>query len=80
LIFLSRVYHLSEEEESMLANSASSRSSEANSSTKKRKKHRPPEGDQVGGARPADGIYPFHAEDDIILKVHTLSSLNEFNA
>jgi len=74
LIFLSRVYHLSEEEESLLANSASRRqrsSTEANSSTKKQKKHRPPEADQDEMARPSDGIYPFHPEDDILLKVHS---------
>jgi len=74
LIFLSRVYHLSEEEESLLANSASRRqrsSTEANSLTKKQKKHRPPEADQDEMARPSDGIYPFHPEDDILLKVHS---------
>jgi len=71
LIFISRVYHLSEEEESTLANSASTRRSrptETNSSLKKQKKQRPPEGEQNGGTRPADGIYPYHPEDDILIK------------
>ncbi|KAF8952692.1 p21-C-terminal region-binding protein-domain-containing protein, partial [Flammula alnicola] len=78
LLFVSRVYHLSEEEESILANSASSRrprTSEANSSGKKHKKHRPPEAEQNGVTRPPDGIYPFHPEDDIVLKsaMHSLT-------
>ncbi|KAF8907643.1 p21-C-terminal region-binding protein-domain-containing protein [Gymnopilus junonius] len=75
LIFISRVYHLSEEEESQLANKASARRRpETNSSVKKQKKQRP-EAEQNEMARPADGVYPFHPEDDIVSKaaLHSLT-------
>ncbi|KAF9556321.1 hypothetical protein CPC08DRAFT_641712, partial [Agrocybe pediades] len=73
LLFISRVYHLSEEEESALANSASTRRSRADASSgKKHKKERPAETEIV---RPADGIYSFHPEDDIVMKsaIHSVT-------
>ena len=73
LIILSRVYHLSEEEESELANSASTRRSrpQGDSNTAKHKKQRAQES---GEMKPApDGIYSFHPEDDIIIKVRVIT-------
>ncbi|KAF8816680.1 hypothetical protein BYT27DRAFT_7181540 [Phlegmacium glaucopus] len=69
LIILSRMYHLSEEEESVLANSAPSRRSRPQD-----KKQRPQENGQQM-QRPADGIYSFHPEDDIVMKsaLHSLT-------
>ncbi|PPQ68481.1 hypothetical protein CVT25_008407, partial [Psilocybe cyanescens] len=69
LVFISRVYHLSEDEESALANSATTRRPRGadDASSKKHKKQRSPQ-EENGFARPADGIYPFHPEDDIIIK------------
>ncbi|KAH9487283.1 Protein bcp1 [Psilocybe cubensis] len=64
LLFISRVYHLTEEEEAILANTASNR---RDNSSKKQKKHRPPH-EENAMARPADGIYPYHPEDDILIK------------
>ena len=58
----------------MLANSASSRrprSSDAPAS--KNKKHRPPDAAQNGVEHPVDGVYPYHPEDDVILKVYPAS-------
>ena len=73
LIILSRVYHLSEEEESELANSAPpphrSRPS-GDSNTPKQNKHKKLRAQDNGEIQPApDGIYSFHPEDDIIIKV-----------
>ncbi|PPQ76062.1 hypothetical protein CVT24_006852 [Panaeolus cyanescens] len=74
LIIVSRVYHLSEDEESALANAASSRKrvTAGDASSKKQRKHRPQEQDV---ARPADGIYPYHPEDDVIMKsaIHSVT-------
>ncbi|KAF9527065.1 p21-C-terminal region-binding protein-domain-containing protein [Crepidotus variabilis] len=80
LIVISRVYHLSEEEESVLENSAGSRrartmsNADGNASPKKHKKQRS-EADQATMARPSDGIYPYHPEDDVInqLALHALT-------
>ncbi|PPQ98057.1 hypothetical protein CVT26_003283 [Gymnopilus dilepis] len=74
LLFVSRAYHLSEEEESQLANRASTRRKPEANSSKKQRKHRP-ELEQSEMARPADGVYPFHPEDDILAKaaLHSLT-------
>ena len=66
------MYHLSEEEESELANSAPSRRSrpQGDPNAPKQNKHKKPraqEDDEI--QRPIDGIYSFHPEDDIIMKV-----------
>ncbi|KAF9482379.1 hypothetical protein BDN70DRAFT_875126 [Pholiota conissans] len=74
LLFISRVYHLTEEEESILINSASSRRPRSSENpSKKNKKQRPPDAEQNGAARPVDGVYSFHPEDDVILKAATHS-------
>ncbi|KAF8169932.1 p21-C-terminal region-binding protein-domain-containing protein [Pholiota molesta] len=76
LLFISRVYHLTEEEESILANSASSRRPRSSENpSKKNKKQRPPDAEQNGAARPVDGVYSFHPEDDVILKFAATHSL-----
>lgn len=76
LIILSRVYHLSEEEESELANSAPpTRASrpQGDSNTPKKNKHKRQRAQENGEIKPApDGIYSFHPEDDIIMKVRAL--------
>lgn len=65
LIILSRVYHLSEEEESELANTAPTRPNGP-----KQNKHKKQRAHEIGEIKPApDGIYSFHREDDIIIKV-----------
>lgn len=69
LLFISRVYHLTEDEESMLANAASSRRPRTDALSAKNKKQRPPDAQQNGAGRPVDGIYSYHPEDDIILNV-----------
>ena len=70
LIILSRVYHLSGEEESELAKSAPPRHSrpQGDSKPNKHKKQRPQEKNSEIQP-PPDGIYSFHPEDDIIMKV-----------
>jgi protein BCP1 len=77
LIILSRVYHLSEEEESELANSAPPARSTTNGP--KQNKHKKLRAQESGGEiKPAaDGIYSFHPEDDIIIKVRALAYPNE---
>ena len=72
LIILSRVYHLSEEEESELANSAPTRPSrpQGDLNMAKQNKHKKQRAQENGEMKPApDGIYSFHPEDDIIMKV-----------
>jgi protein BCP1 len=71
LIILSRVYHLSEEEESELLKSAPRHSrSQGKSNTPKQKKHKKRAQENGEKIQPApDGIYSFHPEDDIIIKV-----------
>lgn len=82
LIILSRVYHLSEEEESELANSAPptrpSRPQGDSNSTFKQNKHKKQRAQENGEIKPApDGIYSFHPEDDIIMKVRAPLALSE---
>ena len=81
LIILSRVYHLSEEEESELANSATAtRPSrpQADPNASKQNKHKKHRAQENGEMKPApDGIYSFHPEDDIIIKVRVPSSLSD---
>ena len=75
LIILSRVYHLSEEEESELANSAPTRRSrpQGDSNTPAQNKHKKQRAQENGEIKPApDGIYSFHPEDDIIMKVRAI--------
>lgn len=68
-LFISRNYHLTPEEESSLANSASSQHSRAKSSKKSKTAPLCPSPEP-----PADGIYPFHLEDEEIraLALHSL--------
>jgi protein BCP1 len=73
LIILSRAYHLSEDEESELANSASTtRPSrpQGDPNVPKHKKQRAQENGEIKAA--LDGIYSFHPEDDIIIKVRAI--------
>ena len=77
LIILSRVYHLSEEEESVLANSAPPtrrsrpQGDDSNTTQNRHKKQRAQENGEI---KPApDGIYSFHPEDDIIMKVRAIA-------
>ena len=81
LIILSRVYHLSEEEESELANSATAtRPSrpQADPNASKQNKHKKHRAQENGEMKPApDGIYSFHPEDDIIIKVRVPSGLSD---
>ena len=76
LIILSRVYHLSEEEESELANSAPRRSRpRADPNMPKQNKHKKQREQENGEIQPApDGIYSFHPEDDVIIKVRAQAS------
>ena len=72
LIILSRVYHLSEEEEAELLKSAPGHSrSQGDSNTPKQKKHKKQQAQESGEKiqRAPDGIYAFHPEDDVIVKV-----------
>ena len=76
LIIFSRVYHLSEEEESELANSVPPRRSrpQGDSSTPKQNKYKKQRAQEnVEIQRPPDGIYSFHPEDDILIKVGVLT-------
>lgn len=75
LLIVSRVYHLSEDEEAALANAASNRKrgTGGDASPKKQRKQRPESAQNV--ERPADGIYSYHPEDDIIM---TVSSFYDF--
>ena len=68
LLFISRAYHLSEEEEALLAHPSTRRQP-------KSKKMRPATSQQQQ-ARPRDGVYSFHPEDDLISQVS--SSLSTF--
>jgi hypothetical protein len=81
LIILSRVYHLSEEEESELANSTpSTRPSrpQGDSNAPKQNKNKKQRAQENGEVKPApDGIYSFHAEDDIIIKVRAAICLSQ---
>ena len=61
LLFISRAYHLSEEEEALLAHPSTRRQP-------KSKKMRPATSQQQK-ARPGDGVYSFHPEDDLISQV-----------
>ncbi|TFK41578.1 p21-C-terminal region-binding protein-domain-containing protein, partial [Crucibulum laeve] len=67
LLVISRTYHLTSDEESAMANSAPVRGSK-----KKNKKVKPPTAMAV--TAPADGIYSFHPEDEVIKQsaVHSL--------
>ena len=75
LIILSRVYHLSEEEESELANSARPSRPQGDSKQYKHKKQRAQENGEIEPA--PDGIYSFHPEDDVIIKVRALAYPND---
>ena len=66
LLFISRAYHLSEEEETLLAHPSTRRQP-------KSKKMRPATSQQQQ-ARPGDGVYSFHPEDDLISQVSSLLS------
>ena len=78
LIILSRVYHLSEEEESELANSAPAARPSRPQGDFKPNKHKKQRAQETGEIKPApDGIYSFHPEDDIIMKVRAPLALSE---
>jgi hypothetical protein len=77
LIILSRVYHLSEEEESELANSAPPARLQGVSNAAKKMHKKQRARDNVEMKPAADGIYSFHPEDDIIIKVRALAYPND---
>jgi protein BCP1 len=68
LVFVSRTYHLTTEEESELSNAPPDRQL----SEKKAKKAKKAAAASQGAARPQDGIYPFHPEDECIRQVCAL--------
>ncbi|ESK85514.1 hypothetical protein Moror_10076 [Moniliophthora roreri MCA 2997] len=71
LIFISRAYYLTEAEEQFFINNSNARASTKRS---KKAKEAPEE------ARPSDGIYSFHPEDDHIKKTSTHSIEYKFNS
>lgn len=71
-LFVSRNYHLTPEEESALVNSAPRYRSKSKSSSSKKSRPTP---SQPEPEPPADGIYPFHPEDDAI-RAFSLHSLD----
>ncbi|KAF9446785.1 hypothetical protein P691DRAFT_707922 [Macrolepiota fuliginosa MF-IS2] len=70
-LFISRNYHLTPEEESALVNTVPRNRSKSKSSSPKKSRPTP---SQPTPEPPADGIYPFHPEDEAIraLSLHSL--------
>ncbi|KAL0945594.1 hypothetical protein HGRIS_014753 [Hohenbuehelia grisea] len=69
LLFISRTYHLSQEDETLLTATANARVPSA------KKVKKAPSQNATTQQRPADGIYSFHPEDELIMQ-HATHTLN----
>lgn len=68
LIFVSRTYHLTPEEEAAMSTQGANAAHPA-------KRQKGPSSNTGANERPVDGVYSFHPEDEVILKVSPLYSL-----